>query len=939
MITSESVKRALAVIKRGADYKFFFDNLHSPDWIGPLEEAGLFASPPLPIKEGEYIRFPDWPASQFLVRMAPKEPQKVCALIERVPQTENPRVNEDFARAALAMPPKLSASLVGYAQRWLENRHQLFLPQKLAKLVVHLAKGRQSEAAFELARVLLEVLPDPNPPQDSWDHPEPQSRLKRDWDYQEVVKQIREPLMQNNPDLTLSLFAGTLSEALRLSQRPGNKESYDDGSTIWFEDIDRNDIGFKDVLVSVVRDIAQEMASSSPENLEQVVLKLEERRWTVFRRIALYLLRKSAYISAQLIGDRLSNRELFDVEWREYKLLAQERFSTISKRQQDLFLEWVDAGPSEKYLSYFPVDQQDKTNKYWQAERLNWIQKFLSPERQQRLKALIADTRTPETPDAPMMVSWTGPTSPKSSEELKAMSPGEVAEFLRSWRPSERDMDHSRIGLGRTVTPIVAENPNAFASILSQIHDLDPTYVRAFIEGFESAVKSKKSFDWKPALNLCEWVMMQEREIPGRTVSEGFLKDDRDWGWTRKAIANLIETGCREQKVGIPFELRDTVKNLLVRLVEDKEPVPEDELGEGKMEPFNASVNFTRPVSMHALIHYGLWVHRWLEDQGIPNDVLKIKGFEEMPEMRRILEDHLNPMKDPSSAVRSVYGQWFPWIALLDPTWAKKYAHQIFRKTNPEDRLPLIAWNTYLRANQAYNEVYDILADRYHEAVSELDAKKHGNPTDEQEQLAQHLMALAWRGKILMNEEGGIWQYFWKKASPTLRSKAIEWIGRSFYQTKGDVPPDFKERARAIWEQRLAYAREHAEEVKSNNELNGFGWWFASAQFSLDWALPQMREVLNYSNKFDADYFVMKRLAPIAKDWPLESIQVMTGLVNLDREGWGVSGWTNEARQVIEAARDSGNTRARDLAIDLIHRLGAFGHLEFRDLLPNAVGH
>ena len=37
-----TLRRALGLIKRRADYEYFFSRLATPDWIGPLAEEGLF---------------------------------------------------------------------------------------------------------------------------------------------------------------------------------------------------------------------------------------------------------------------------------------------------------------------------------------------------------------------------------------------------------------------------------------------------------------------------------------------------------------------------------------------------------------------------------------------------------------------------------------------------------------------------------------------------------------------------------------------------------------------------------------------------------------------------------------------------------------------------------------------------------------------------------
>src|SRR5262245_10781518 len=107
----EHVQRALRAIKRAADLQLFFEKLNSPDWITPLEEEGLFREPWPAESDGKYVSFPFWPQSKYLVRMAPKAPQLVLNVIERIPATDNVRIHEDYADCALAMPAAVAAKI------------------------------------------------------------------------------------------------------------------------------------------------------------------------------------------------------------------------------------------------------------------------------------------------------------------------------------------------------------------------------------------------------------------------------------------------------------------------------------------------------------------------------------------------------------------------------------------------------------------------------------------------------------------------------------------------------------------------------------------------------------------------------------------------------------------------------------------------------------
>jgi hypothetical protein len=69
---------------------------------------------------------------------------------------------------------------------------------------------------------------------------------------------------------------------------------------------------------------------------------------------------------------------------------------------------------------------------------------------------------------------------------------------------------------------------------------------------------------------------------------------------------------------------------------------------------------------------------------------------------------------------------------------------------------------------------------------------------------------------------------------------------------------------------------------------------------------------------------------------PLETVECLGMLVEADKNGWEILGWNNAPEKILSTAMRSGNVAARTAAIDLVHRLGALGHFQFRTLLSEA---
>jgi hypothetical protein len=110
------------------------------------------------------------------------------------------------------------------------------------------------------------------------------------------------------------------------------------------------------------------------------------------------------------------------------------------------------------------------------------------------------------------------------------------------------------------------------------------------------------------------------------------------------------------------FKKRRQCWQILELLTDDLDPTLEDETEYGgKRDPANYSINTTRGEAMHAVVSYALWVYR-NTTQEIDTAEYSMRTFDRMPEVRSVLDKHLDPTVDSSAAIRSIYGQWFPWL-------------------------------------------------------------------------------------------------------------------------------------------------------------------------------------------------------------------------------------------------------------------------------------
>jgi len=947
--TREDVKTLAQEIPNNAITRgYFFDRLENPEWLEPLWSKGFFKYPPLPVRDEEKgtIRFPPWPEARYLARMAKHKPDVVAEIIQQMEDTENAAVLQALIEAALAMPPEVSVTLVDKALKWAATPY-LFppLPEKLGALLAHWAQAGKAEEALRLASVLLDISLDANDTDTAYQllsGPKPR-------DYEQILEEHYPELVRIAPFPALELLCDLLDKAIRLSLRPGENHEGEDFSATWrpaIEDHPQNrgdDV--RKALVTGIRDTAEMIVRQGKVPLEEMVAFFEVKPWKVFRRIALHLLRVFHEQAKGLVAARLTDREFFeDVGVRhEYILLLRKGFSALSSEDQHTVLRWIEEGPD---IEQFREEWQERHGKapteediahyreIWQRDRLAWIGPENLPEDWRvQYRTLVQRYGEPEHPEFPIYITVGefGPSSPKTTEELKVMSVEEIVTYLKTWQPPEGMFQgFSPEGLGRVLASVVAEEPGRFAEQAERFQGIDPTYVRALFEGLRQAIEQhKQAFNWDQVLRLSHWVVTQPKEIPGRKVPH--FRKDPDWGWTRKAIAELLEAGFREN-TAFPMAYRERAWAILLPLTEDPDPTPEDESRDKgtSMDPATLSLNTTRGAAMHAVLQYALWVRRYLEKQTDASERL-VQGFEEMPEVRAVLEAHLNPANDPSLAIRAVYGQWFPWLTLLDERWARDHITRIFPLNEEERAYFEAAWNAYIVLNRPYDNAFDLLREQYGHAVRRIGHQRvekfwHADPD---KRLAEHLMVFYWRGKLPLDDP--LLTTFWEQAPEALRGHVLEFVGRALKQTEGQIPEEILERLKHLWESRLEQARTSSSPSIFVEEMAAFGWWFVSAKFDTDWSLDQLIASLQIASQTDPAHMVLERLAETAQTHPLESVKCLKMIVEADTEGWELYAGQDHIREILQWAL--GAPDARQEAERVINHLGSRGFLNYGDLL------
>jgi hypothetical protein len=899
-----------------ANYTYFFEHADDASWLTLLIEAKFFISPPEPERDEGWVRFPAWPESRYLIRIAETAPKQVLAVALRVPPTDNVRVHEDLMTIAARLPPAMAAQLARKEARWLRTYAGplMSLPGAAGELLARLGHGAQPAAAFSLANALLRIVR----ADASTSARRKANSLVNDWSYGQIIEVAWPALMAAAPETAFRFLCDRLGEVIRIAFI--DPDGFD--STEFYRsavEAHGQNLGNSlfDTLVDAIRDVALDTAATQ-EGLDLVLAAMRRYDERLFRRIELHVLQHRA--PARLVAPALTDRGLAEdiAVWHEYGELLRTRYADLPSDQRQAVLDLVAAGPSGEAATA----DDARRRRRWKLMRYALIFDHLAAELRASYRELLDEFGEPEHPTfLRYSVSWSGPTSPFGVDELTAMGPAGVARTLREWTPPGGPESPTPEGLGRILSAAVAAEPGEFAADATEFIGSEPTYVRGVLGGITEAAKAGTTLPWDRVIALCDWVVAQPRAT---TTPTDAWDQDPDWGRARKQVADLLTQGFGEGNAEIPEEHSAHVWAILEALAKDPDPTrsQEDRFGGDNMDPLTLSINTTRGEALHAVVRYSFWRERVLRARG------EFRGLESAPEVAVLLERHLDPAIDPSLAIRAVYGNWFGQFVRMDSEWAGAIAARVFPTDPALGRHFDAAWNAYINYTPAWTDVFAVIRGAYAKAIDRLAPVAREESRDESSQrLGDHLFTFRVLGLIELDDD--LFARYWHAASPDARRHVLDNVGWSLEQTTGNLEPDVRDRFRETWE----WIVRHAEQDDETALLAGFGTWLAAPHLAGDWLVEQALVVLGLGVRLQPTFAVYKALPSLATSNPGAAMEVLRLMVITDSEGWSISGSETEVRAAVSTALSADKPEARASARLVAEMLLARGFTSFRALL------
>ena len=926
---------------------YFFERLKNPKWVSPLHERGFFNDPPKPEKDDEgYIIFPLWPEGFYLTNMAPLVPKEIVTILKELEPPDNPVVVRHVLNIASSLPVSDLQLVSNKITKWFKTeviRYAYKFVDEAVRFASCLTKAGRGDDSLTIAKELLMVQAYAPSPETIEVGTLTNLRVVGGFSeqkYEDVAECLFKILVPHTDFKGLKLFSNLLERALYISDPPDEISIPGQFSYIWRPAIEDhilnhgNDI--KDILITIVRDAAIQLSHKGEEELKYVIDFLETRT-LLHKRIALHNLTLSEY-GTSLVERHLSDKDLFDDRCvrHEYAKLLRQRFGDIDPDAQKCVLDWISTGPDTEVYEQWckmwgdPSPNEVAIRRYsdvWKRDWYSTLDKHLAGEDLIDYHRLISEYGEPEHDDFlyTTTVSWVGPRSPLTAEQISKRSPLNVINYLRNWQPSEHQWstDMASIeGLARLFESDVQERTEEYITISETFIDLDPTYVRHFFAGLQKRIQNGKVFSWEEPLKLAELIVAQSFEWSEFNPSKG---RDEGWHWCRYQIASLLESGLASHENSISFELREKVWQLLEKLAADPDP-PQ------YLEPYSAdrvslSITTNPGTAIHAVIEYAVWCYR------TTGDLLLV------PEARAILEKRLGigEQFDPSPVVHSIYGRWLLRLICLDKAWVVDYLDYIFPKSSELSSLRDAAWTSYLKFSQPHDDLFCILHSEYEAAIQRM-APQDG-PSEQRRidiELGNHLVIFYCRG--VANYE--IVDDYFQMAGDELAGAVMGSIGADLENIDGDLDQTISKRIHDLWNERRATVQHDIEAYAE--EIRAFGRAFTSGKFDDDWALDFLEWAVGSVGIIYDGTLVVQRLVGMASGRPLNTTRILATMLEHPGDDWDAIEkglWRDCAYALVEATAgisDPEVVENRERIADFYVKHSDGNDQAFRDLIRSA---
>ena len=941
--TADLISKTLSRLGSPAHEEYFLSRLENPQWIAVFQERGFLSNPPEPITDGKTTRFPRWPMSMYLARMAAKDPDAVLSAYLRI-ETKNLSIIHDMSRAARSMLPAQAARLVAKIMSCFEAAGYAAEYADLLEVANSLTENGQEETSLKLFTFLFR----------------PKGDDRRLSDYRHYFAKANERLIpllaRNRPDAISEILSRWIIEAIQGKSYIKENDPYD-FSPMWrpaIEEHDQNsDYTQMSLHVGALRNVYENAIDAAKSSLDECLAKLAARPFSIFQRMRVHLINHYAdRIRDNAVSLMMDKSRITDLVYKhEHAMLMGNRWDMLTTEQQATWLSWIHEGPSmagyeDEFHSRMGrhATETDRTNriKYWIFEKLHWIREHLNGRDKEFYNTMLNEHGEPELSDLSTRTDparW-GSDSPISIEALAGKTLAEALATIDAIlsRPLPRGI-HSYDGIRDVFRAYLKTQfppmPEAITLLRSSRWDL----IWEFLEVCSGHVKDGTAN--AIILEILDLGLEVARR-PHQPLSD---RDSRSTDYQQRArttLCQIIESLSYIENGSAKFSYQiygSKMEELIELLHKDRGPsgiIREQERNPIFHDSLDEAINSPSGRAVQALLEYGRWVIFHHKEQAQTDDGSIPGGIASADQLRPMLEWHLVEENRNSYAL-AVIGTRLNLLVWADAAWSTASANSLFGFERETDlsipsHVNWSAWNSFLVWVPPNVACYQAFRQQYRAAVERsivCGPPPAGERRNPMHRLGEHLVLLYGRGDISLDQDEGLFKRFILTAERSVRTHAIAFIGTTL-DAKEDIPPEILDRLQRLWE--MYWAGPGPEDAASEDGKGLFGEWFSSGQFEAEWSLNTLHNYVKRAKSPEPDHEIVEHLRQLAASHSARVVEILGLLIDGDESGWRIQSWMGDATEILRACLAQPGA-VSEVARGIVNRLGRRGFTGLGEVL------
>lgn len=738
----------------------FFRKVKGLKWFKVLNERGYFKAEnnpgPQPSGEEGFVAIPHWPATDYLVSIAPELAnddqheiaREVLGIFWSVTQDavdrgiSNYRTWWQFAKALRYIPIDLinNEELNQHVSYWLKDPYDRGLAaDELGKEWLPQLLAADSEKARSIALNLLRLL------YTAQVHERDFAGSKRkeatfvtdNWHLEKITEVVARESGTRLGIEACQVFEGNLRDIIQGMDNDGY-------SCIWrpaIEDHKQNSsrVDALDILIVALRDSLSGYITTDTEDAQSYVADLLQSPLETFKRLAIHAITEHF----DLIGtftDQILTETHFQANLRhEMWHLLNRHYPDMPQEQQQATLDFIAA------IEQIGDDGEPDPghSAYTQATWLKAIRTHSPDLEKQYQQATELAGAEPEHPDFSSYHTSRFVTheSPISRDELLALSIDELVDFLANYRDPQEFRGPGIEGLVNTLKIVFKDEPLKYSPHLTRFVNLGLCYSHAVLDSYADIWKEKRSLPWDEI-----WAALLE-----------FIQDtiDQDHFWSAEhseqqshhvanrhrvvsSIGRLIESGVQSDEHAFKPELLPQALDILQSLLAKQDGAEFND----DSDAVSLSINSARGKCIEALINLALRECRLADKDNAGHTAA-------WGELEALFTNELERTGNYEFATLSA--MYLPNLLYLSEEWTLAHLGQIFTM---EDQLRWrCAMQGYSYVNHVNEAAYAFLRDQGHLLRALTDESLRDEVSDK---VIQHIVIAYLHGDEDLNDESSM---------------------------------------------------------------------------------------------------------------------------------------------------------------------------------------